>query len=291
MFGYIKPVADELLVREYAYYRAVYCGVCNAMQRHTGRLSALTLSYDAVFYALLRMLLSGERSEAHRFHCCVHPCKARACLAENPSLVFTARAFAVLAYGKAQDECRDRRGLARPAVRLAAAVLRRAARRADLPALQSEMERELDALAALEAAKCPSLDRVADCSGRMLGAFFAEGLPADAGALAYPVGFYLGRFVAALDAAEDFARDCRQNTYNPYRYSGSGTFDAGERQAAYTALRVELVALEGALLALPLDAHSETANILKNILYIGLPAKLRFLAPEREGDTVHEKSV
>ena len=45
MFGYVKPVADELLVKEHNFYRATYCGICRAMQKHTGRLCALSLTY------------------------------------------------------------------------------------------------------------------------------------------------------------------------------------------------------------------------------------------------------
>ena len=48
MFGYIKPHSPELKVREDAYYRGVYCGLCRAMGRCTGCLSRFTLSYDFV---------------------------------------------------------------------------------------------------------------------------------------------------------------------------------------------------------------------------------------------------
>ena len=51
MFGYVKPVADELLVREHEFYRAAYCGICRAMKKHTGCLSNVTLSYDSVLLA------------------------------------------------------------------------------------------------------------------------------------------------------------------------------------------------------------------------------------------------
>ena len=56
MFGYVKPVPAELLVKEYEFYRATYCGICRSMKKHTGSLSKVTLSYDSVFLALVRML-------------------------------------------------------------------------------------------------------------------------------------------------------------------------------------------------------------------------------------------
>ena len=34
MFGYVKPVVSELLVKENEFYRATYCGVCRAMKKY-----------------------------------------------------------------------------------------------------------------------------------------------------------------------------------------------------------------------------------------------------------------
>ena len=36
MFGYVKPVVGELLVKEHEFYKATYCGICRAMKKHTG---------------------------------------------------------------------------------------------------------------------------------------------------------------------------------------------------------------------------------------------------------------
>ena len=283
MFGYVKPVAAELLVREHNFYRALYCGICRAMQKHTGRLSALSLTYDSVFYALVRLMLTGDTCAARPFHCAAHPCKCRQCVEENETLAFTARAFAVLAYGKACDAYADSRGLRRLPLFFARGALRRAARRADLPALAADMQKELDTLAALEAAECPSLDEVADCSGRMLGAFFAAELDGEAREIAYEIGFRLGRFVAAADAAEDYEKDKKRGNYNPYLYSGSGLFGETERRAAHFALQGELRLLEEAILRLPHEKRPDAGNIVKNILYLGLPERIAFLAEQPAG--------
>ncbi len=274
MFGYVKPVAEELLVKEHNFYRALYCGVCRAMQKHTGRLSALALTYDSVFYALVRLMLTEETCTARRFHCAAHPCKCRSCVEENNALAYTARAFAVLAYGKASDAYADSRGIRRLPLWFARAVLRRAARRAKLPDLMNAMQKELDTLAALEREECSSIDQVADCSGRMLAAFFASDLVGESREIAYEIGFRLGRFVAAADAAEDYEKDKKRGNYNPYLYSGSGLFGEAERRAARFALQGELRALEAAILRLPHDKYPNAGNIVKNILYLGLPARV-----------------
>ena len=278
---------DELLVKEHKFYRATYCGICRAMQKHTGRLSALSLTYDSVFFALVRIMLTGESCAATRCRCVVHPVRCRECVRENDALVFAARAFSILAYGKACDACDDTRGLRRLPLLVARGVLARAAKRAGMPALLSVMQKELSDLATLEKAGCPSIDEVADCSGRMLAEFFAAELSGEAREIAYGIGYRLGRFVAAADAAEDFERDKKQHNYNPYLCCGTHGFGEPERAAARLSLRAELCALEAEILRLPHEAYPYMGNILKNILYYGLPAHVHFL----DGEPKEKKGV
>ena len=282
MFGYVKPVTDELLVKEHNFYRATYCGICRAMQKHTGRLSALSLTYDSVFFALVRIMLTGEKCEATRCRCIAHPVKCRDCVKENDALAFSARAYAILAYGKAKDAASDTHGMRRLPLLIARAVLRRAAKRAAMPDLLAAMERELAALAALEAAECPSIDEVVDCTGRMLGEFFAAELAGKEREIAYGIGYRLGRFVAAADAAEDFQKDKKEGNYNPYLFGGTRDFGEAERAAARLGLRAELYELEKEILRLPHKAYPYIGNIVKNILYYGLPAHVHFLDAEAD---------
>lgn len=288
MFGYVKPVPSELLVREYDFYRAVYCGVCQSMQKHTGRLSSLTLTYDSVFYALVRMMLTDTACTSRRCRCLPHPCKGKTCLVDNPALEMTARAFAVLAYGKLLDEKADRHGLSRIPLWFASPVLSGAAKRARLPDLLADMKSELAALAELERENCPSLDRVADCTGRMLADFFGYGLAEEKRRIAEDIGFHLGRFVALADAAEDFEKDKKKKNYNPLLASGITELTEEVKERLSVSLMLVLGALEKALLRLPHERYDAAGNILKNILYLGLVRRIDFLRTpaEEEGERV-----
>ena len=97
MFGYIKPYVPELKVAEYEKYRAAYCGLCVCIGRATGQLSRMTLSYDLVFLAAVRMVLEGITPEFKPMRCLVHPLKNRLVMLENPALMYAARISAVLA--------------------------------------------------------------------------------------------------------------------------------------------------------------------------------------------------
>ena len=54
MFGYVRPLRDELKCRDFDLYRAVYCGLCAAMRRRYGWLAPMFLNYDFTFLASRR---------------------------------------------------------------------------------------------------------------------------------------------------------------------------------------------------------------------------------------------
>ena len=49
LFGYIRPEQSELLVKEYEFYKAVYCGICREGGRKISRLTRFFLNHDFVF--------------------------------------------------------------------------------------------------------------------------------------------------------------------------------------------------------------------------------------------------
>ena len=83
MFGYVRPLTGELKVAEYEKYRGVYCGLCRVMGQVTGQISRLTLSYDMVMLAAVRMILTGIQPEFLPLRCAAHPMNRRAVLCAN----------------------------------------------------------------------------------------------------------------------------------------------------------------------------------------------------------------
>ena len=201
MFGYVKPVHNELLVKEYEFYRAAYCGICRAMKKHTGGLSSISLSYDSVFLCMVRMLFLKDSDFAvRRGRCIVHPIKSRPMLCENPAIEYTARAFAILAYYKALDDISDEGVGKKIAVGCARPVLKRGARKARQPDISAVIAEKLSAITALEKSRCKSVDEGAILFGELLGCVFSHGLSASDRLVTYQCGFHLGKFIYAIDS-------------------------------------------------------------------------------------------
>lgn len=284
VFGYVKPVPGNLLVREYEYYRAAYCGLCRTMRRHTGLLSAVSLSYELLLLALVRMLYGPTETPVRRRRCPLHPLKRRAVMEENPSLLYAARVSALLSYYKIRDDITDDRGLRRLLAFSAQPVFSGARRRARLPGLDAEIAASLKELSALEAAGTASVDEPAEIFGRMLGRIFSYETEGADARVTYAFGRSLGRYIYAADAAEDYEKDREKGRYNPYVRQWNGEPLTCERKAViHTALLLELRGLESAMNLLPAEGRDALFHIIANTVCEGLPDRIRFLLPKEEG--------
>ncbi len=284
MFGYVKPYHPELLVKDYEFYKASYCGVCRAMKRHTGVFSNVTLSYDSVFLALVRMLyVPDEKIAAKKKRCAMHPLKARPMLLENEAIEYTARAFAILTYYKMLDDLHDEKLIKRMARRALKPILSHAKKKAKLSQLSDIAAEKLSKITALEDAKCKSVDEPAHLFGELLGEIFAFGFEGEARLVTYACGYHLGKFIYAIDAAEDYEDDRKSGSYNPYveLYGGKELTDEN-RASIKCALLLECKKIEGAVNLMPFGERLTIENIIKNIIYTGLARRMDFLGGEEK---------
>ena len=283
MFGYVRPLVPQLKVMEYEMYRAVYCGLCRAMGRVTGQMSRLTLSYDFTLLAMVRMILEGVTPEFERFRCAAHPLKQRTFVRDNTVLEYAAAMSAVLAYLKNRDDLADERGLKKVRAMLADVPVTQMNRRGMryLPETAAdELACRMDVLAALEAAGCPSVDQAADAFGGVLAYVFALGLDGDAAVLAEDIGRHVGRFVYVCDAADDLPEDIRRERYNPLAVGWGDlavTADGTVTDLVKGSLEISLpLDLEGLGRAADrLDRNHPLTPIVRNLVYLGLPASMR----------------
>ena len=279
MFGYVKPVVADLLVREHEFYKATYCGICRSMKKHTGTLSNVTLSYDSVLLALVRMAYIPDlecRTELRR--CIAHPAKRRPMLEENEATEYTARAFAILTHYKLLDDISDEKLVKRAAVSLARPITSHAVSLADLSDLEAIVADRLARITELERAKCPSIDEPAELFGQLLGEIFSYGYDGEARLVSYECGLHLGKFIYAADAAEDYDKDARSGSYNPYVIQyGAAPLTDENRQSIKTGLILECSRIEAAVNLMPFDGKATIENIIKNVIYLGLVKRIDFL--------------
>ena len=285
MFGYVKPVVGELLVKEHEFYKATYCGICRAMKKHTGLFSNLTLSYDSVLLALVRMLSvpDGEIGAKMR-RCGAHPLKKRCMLNENEATRFTAKAFAILTYYKLKDDLSDdEKLLKRTLARIAKPVMRHAVKKAKEPSVAEIIADKLEKINRLEKEECPSVDEPARLFGELLGGIFAHGLDGAVRTVNYEFGLALGKFIYAADAAEDYDKDLKSGSYNPFVIIyDKQPLTYENRQSIKCALTLECINLERAVNLMDFGTRYTIEGIVKNIVFRGLMKRVEFLDKKDE---------
>ena len=286
MFGYVKPDIKEMLVKEHEFYKSTYCGICRSMKKHTGALSPVTITYDSVFLALVRMayIPDSELGSSMR-RCIAHPAKKKCMLTDNSAIEYTARAFAILSYYKMKDDLADEGVAKRMLVNLTRPVLASAKKRADLEPLAEIVKDRLERITGIERERRPSIDEPAELFGELLGEIFAYGLDGADRVVTYECGYHLGKFILLVDAIDDYEDDLRTGKYNPYVISyGGAKLTRENKQNVKTALLIECKKLENAVNLIPFGNKITIENIVRNIIYLGLTKKLEFL--DKDGEEV-----
>lgn len=277
MFGYIRTVREELRVREYEYYRASYCGLCRSMGKCTGQCSRLTLSYDFAFLVNVRMALTGVQPTFRHRRCIAHPVRKRRMMEPNAQSEYAACASVILAYEKCRDDLHDERGFHKFKARMRCFFLNGAYRRAKkkLPELAERVAGHLARLSEKEKEKRPSVDEVAVIFGDLLADIFSYGLSGTAERLARTIGRQTGRFIYIIDAIDDLQEDQKRRRFNPFLLLYNGEPAKEDRQAIHDALIAYLADMEKALDLIDDTADPDRCGVIKNILYLGMPATIR----------------
>lgn len=278
MFGYIRPMISELRVREHELYKSLYCGLCRSMGECICQTSRFTLSYDILFLALVRTLVTNEKISVRKKRCAVHPVKKRNCAEKNSALEYSSRAAAILTYYNIKDDIKDTRGAKALKYKALGPWAKRLVKKADMPCLEKECREKLSELSELEA-EGSSLDRNADCFGRLLGYVCSYGIEDEnARAAAEKIGFHTGRWIYIIDASDDFEKDRKAGEYNPL-----SSFEERPDEFLSCAATLELSNAKNALDTFPAENRA-IYEIINNILTLGMPNTAAKIFKENKRD-------
>ena len=264
MFGYVRPLRQEMKCGDFDLYQATYCGLCRCLRRRYGPVAPMFLNFDFTFLSLLLWQPESQFTTCSG-RCHANPLRKKSMCPDSPALELAADESVILAWWKLQDSVQDSAFFAGLPARALALLLYPAYRKA------AKLRRDFDQtvrtclteLTTLERESCPSLDRPADTFARLLQAAApAQGTHSRVlGQLLY----HLGRWIYLLDARDDLQEDLQAGRYNPValRYGQAGD-DAALKQTMDHSLE-----LMGA--ALQLGDFGCRGPILENIVYLGLP--------------------
>lgn len=263
MFGYICVNEQELKLKEYTAYRGFYCGLCRNLHIRYGRIAQLMLNYDLTFLAVLLTGLYEPAQEISYRRCIPHPVMKHMHV-ENEAVSYAADMCVMLSWQKLADDWKDEHKY--PQLAMAAVMKKDYARlRREYPRQAKALERNIRLLSEAEKAGRKEIDYVAGLTGNFLAEIFAwkeDEWQDDLRAM----GFYLGKFIYLMDAAEDAEKDRKHGNYNLFS-------DIGDIWEEHTELWVRslltgmMAEASRAFERLPVI---EYAPIIRNILYSGV---------------------
>ena len=286
MFGYVREYPPELKLKHHVLYRAVYCGLCKSMGRCTGFCSRVTLSYDGVFLALVRMALEKTKPEIQPERCFLHPFKKHPMLRQNAVLAYSARVSALLVYGKVADDVADTRGAKRMLYRMAQPFAAHFRKKAGLEGLRALVQQQLTQLSAYEAEPSDSFDKPADLFGVVCAECFSFGLEGEQKLLARTVGSHVGRWIYAADALDDFEKDRKCGTYNPFARLYSAELSENDRKAIADTMKNELVSIGNAFDLMDFE-DTDIRTLLYHIVFEGMYKTTEDLANRKKKGETH----
>lgn len=220
MFGYLQPYKPYLLVKDYELYKSVYCGLCKKLGNEYGRLARMALSYDCTCYALLAMGLNNRCENVTKKLCTCNPLKKCLYCADGSKELELASAITVLTvYYKLEDDIKDSsffKGLAARLLRLFARRWRKKALKKypEIDKIIKELNVNQDLA---EKSSATNIDQCAEPTAAMMKKLVVMLANNETEkAVLGEFGYFLGKWVYLMDAADDYHKDIKSNSFNPF---------------------------------------------------------------------------
>lgn len=212
------PDKPELKVKEYETFMAFYCGVCKSIGKRYGIIPRFTLSYDAVFLAILLLSLEDKNPDIGMKRCIVHPLKKRCIILNNKIIDYSADINIILSYYNLEDDKRDDNSIKANA---GSVILRPVFKKIKKKYAEKcgIIEAWLKELAILENNRCASIDMVAEPFAKILeevAAYKPLCKDTDTEKVIRWIGYNLGKWIYILDAYDDMEEDLKDSNYNPF---------------------------------------------------------------------------
>ncbi len=272
MLGYVTIEKNELKVREFDMYQAYYCGICKSIARRFGQLPRMTLSYDAVFLALVLAGLSEETDIVLQEHCITHHIKKKPVVFGNEALDYAADVMVILAYHKFLDDWKDEKSKIGLIGKSALAGAYRKLQEFH-PEICRKIENALTNLSDLERENSGKLDLVADTFADIMETLFTGYDPAaNSVQILGQLGRQLGKWIYTIDALDDYEKDIEAEHYNPLIFRENKLEGIGDLLYNY------LAEVSNAYDLLEIKKNK---GIIDNIIFIGLRGRTDVILRER----------
>ena len=273
MFGYIIPDKPNMRIKDFALYRAYYCGLCKSIKKRNGNLLRLGLNYDIVLLSLVLHNIMECEPNIVDAKCFINPIKKHKEVAIDSINESVVDVNTLMAYYKSTDDYIDGTKFKGFLGKLLYNRNYKKAKKA-LPNLDASLKSNYEVLREMEKSKAEGIDIYADTFGKIMRDMGEEICKSNYSEDAASFMYQIGRWIYFIDAIDDMRKDFEKGNFNPFlnRYKDMTP------ETVYNEKKQELEALL-------MDTENEIIKAydkmkinvseapLSNIIYMGLGAR------------------
>lgn len=277
MYGYITPDTDKVGPRDFAMFRAAYCGLCVSLKENYGQLSRYSTSYDMAFFTLVSLEATAPKLEFDNIRCIGQPA-LKTIIKPGPFMTKMSAISIILFYYKLLDDVIDGSGK-KALVNLVKKRYEKA--KALCPKVDEIVSNGYEKLRNTEVNKVASIDMAADAFASILAGLIASVMESETNE-AYKdmftqLCYNLGKFVYICDAIDDIDEDYASGSYNPVLLSYPD-FSKGKRKEYLEKYNEPLSFALKSCIYRTIECFNrikctEVHGILENVIYYGLEKK------------------
>ena len=266
LFGYIKVSKGELKIKEFEFYRGVYCTLCKVLGKNYGLISRFTLNYDFTFLALLNLSLQDGCDKFYKKSCTFNPLKKCNFCNNIEGFKMPAAAAMIMTYYKLLDNIADENGIKKLFYFLLLPFIKSANKKAskEYPDIEQIVSEYINKQNLLEKEKCNDTDMAAHPTAVALSKILMLCSSDNSQKRVLErLGYCLGRYIYLTDAYFDLERDIKVGSYNVLKNKPYDEIEDYVKSQIYFCINEATKAFE-------LLDIKKYKTILGNILYLGL---------------------
>ena len=224
MFGYLLPLNSELKVKDYQYFKAYYCGLCNEIKKQYGNIPRFCLSYDLTFIGFLLEGLSSTPLFSKSIKCIKHPFETTIIANSTNSLTYMSHLSILIFDLKLRDNIEDDNSKKSLFFHY---ILKPSNSKSinELKEISVKISDNLSKLSLLEKSKnFSSLDEISEPFSDLMGIMIKDypyQFDDDSKIIRenlYRLGYFIGKWIYLMDALDDLNDDISNNKFNPLNY-------------------------------------------------------------------------
>lgn len=274
MFGYVLPDKPNMFMKDYAVYRAFYCGLCKSIGNKCSEVMRFTTNYDITFLNVLYHAIYDKEVIIRNEGCVLNPFKKKPIVKDDELTRDVIDVNNILAHYKCVDDIIDNKSCGKWA--FDKIVLKKHYKRSkvNFEKIDEIVSKGYEELRKLEQENCSSIDRVSDPFANIMKGIskelFRDKYNDDIGEMMYA----LGKWVYLCDAIDDIDDDHNGKKFNlflvNYAYIDKKTFLIERHDELEFALKNCEKIVSECFSKIKLKRYD---GVLTNILWYGLKAK------------------